>query len=157
MRYTLTSESRKRIAPGEMAPIVVGGVTAPCRWGLLRRFRGHGGKRGPAIVGEPLAVAAKTPQLRDAVPCLVLADGWIAGDRWIHPAVPGAITFAGLTETSRDDGIASFAFVLRADRSMPIVATAAWIDSRELADEAPPGWRVDSLAKLDNPAQGELF
>src|SRR4051794_37269200 len=124
MRYTLSSQSRTRIAPGEQAPIVVGGERVSCRWGLLRRFRGHGGKRGPAIVAEPLAVVAKTPQLRDATRCLVLADGWIDGDRWIHPIARGEITFAGLTETSKDDGIPSFMLVLRADRSLPIVVTS---------------------------------
>jgi len=142
----------RRIRPGEQAEILVGRERVAYRWGMLRRFRGHGGKRGPAILAEPLAVVAKTPQLRDATPCLVIADGWIDGDRWIHPIAPGPITFAGLAETSKDDGVPSFAFVLRSDRSMPIVVTAG-----ELIDEAPQGWRVDPIAKLDNPAQGELF
>ncbi len=167
MRYTLSTaepfavEPRLRIAPGELAPVVVGGTIELRRWGLLRRFRGHGGKRGPAIVAEPLAVVARSPQLRDATPCLVIADGWLARGRWIHASTPGAITFAGVTETSKDDGVPSFALVLGADPAMPIVVPPerreAWLDKRELIDEPPAGWRDDAEAKLGKHAQGELF
>ena len=51
------------------------------RWGLLPRWRGHGGKRGPLVNAAPLEAVPGTPLLRDSFKkqrCLVLADGCFA-------------------------------------------------------------------------------
>jgi putative SOS response-associated peptidase YedK len=178
LHYTLTSsdEPRFNIAPGQQAPIerIRDGVRAieSMRWGLLPRWRGHGGKRGPLVNTAPLDAIAGTPLLRDALKkqrCLVLADGcfaWRGPDQpvWFHPQPPHMIGFAGVWNESDDDAVPSFAVLLGAplvsgvQHAMPIVlgaeAIAAWLDPKlgpadamKLAEDAPPpsGWRADAV------------
>jgi putative SOS response-associated peptidase YedK len=159
------------IAPDDRAPVVIAGACEMRRWGLLRRFRGHGGKRGPPIYTTPLDAIAQVPQLRDATPCLVIADGVIAkrgaSQLWVHPEPPRLVAFAGLAETSKDDDIASFALLVSGslvhtlDQAMPIEIAiegyARWLDDGHLVPAEPDDWRADAPAKISNQAQRELF
>src|SRR3954451_7627988 len=114
-RYTLTTldgvfvecgaQVRYNIAPGQDA-WVVRGAREPVilRWGLLPRWKGHGGTRGPMIHAAPLEAVPATSLLRDALKkqrCLILADGCYAWTPlkqpvWFHPEPPRVIAFAGL-------------------------------------------------------------
>lgn len=168
--------ARYNIAPGQEAPVVVRrDAERTCesmRWGLLPRWRGHGGKRGPLIHAVPLEAVAGTPLLRDAFKrqrCLVLADGCFAWRElkqpiWCHPESARAIAFAGVWAQSDDDGVASFAILLgpplvtRVRDPMPIVlgddAYDAWLDPAVKPESAielcmvPPlvGWRADAVS-----------
>jgi putative SOS response-associated peptidase YedK len=134
-RYTLTSldeipamfgvaapdgPPRFNIAPLQIAPICTADGLIAARWGLLRPWRGHGGKRGPHILHAPVGAIASpgsagarsapggsaesidaTPVLRNAFKsqrCLILADGffvWHRGGKkpqplWLHPAADPA-------------------------------------------------------------------
>ena len=168
LRYTLRTHvpPREQVAAGERAPIVHGrGLAEDARWGLLPRWRGHGGKRPPMIYTAPLARLGEQPLLRDAFArsrCLVLADGYL--DRrphavWVHPEPPAVIALAGIRAVSRDDDIPSFALVV-ADGVLVVSDRDAWLDPAVDAERArsliapPTGWRASPLA---NPAQGELF
>jgi len=176
LHYTLTHASRFNIAPGQEAPVgfVRDGVRTilKLRWGLLPRWRGHGGKRGPLICSAPIEVVAGTPQLRDAFKkqrCLVLADGCYAWRElkqpiWFHPEPRRVVAFAGVWSESDDDGIASFALLLgpplvtRVNDAMPIVVSPedfdGWLDPRVSADDATEllvgtaldGWRADAVS-----------
>lgn len=176
LHYTLTPASRFNIAPGQEAPVglVRDGVRAirSLRWGLLPRWRGHGGKRGPLICTAPLEAVSGTPLLRDAFKkqrCLVLADGCYAWRElkqpiWFHPEPRHVVAFAGVWNESDDDGIASFALLLggplvtRVNDAMPIVVSPtdfdAWLDPGVSADEATErlvgapldGWRADAVS-----------
>src|SRR4051812_350457 len=100
--------ARYNIAPGQPAPVVVWRGAGPAceqmRWGLLPRWRGHGGKRGALVHAAPLEAVAGTPLLRDAYKkqrCLVVADGCFAWRElkqpiWFHPEPPRPIAFAGV-------------------------------------------------------------
>jgi putative SOS response-associated peptidase YedK len=163
--------ARARISPGELAPVVVDEQIQQRRWGLLARFRGHGGKRGPNIDLARPNDLAEQPQIRDARRCLVLADGLLvkrgAIKMWVHPHPRRVIAFAVVTETSKDDGVPSFALVLGTELVdwfhdfMPAVVTpeavTGWLVRGELSDDRPPGWRADAESKMRDPAQGELF
>lgn len=190
-RYTLTQPPdgiapRWNIAPLQMAPVRVGDRVQLLRWGLLPRWKGHGGKRAPMIVSVAVDELGATPLVRDAFEksrALALADGWFAWRKigkqrqpyWIHPA--GA--FAAIVATNKDDGVASFAIITcPADAAvapigptMPLVAGDDYLASASLvAPEA--AWRADAVSTyvnavehddprcvepLGNPAQGELF
>src|SRR5262245_14920275 len=89
LHYTLTeppgipdARPRFNIAPGQHAPVsIASAAIALMRWGLLPRWRGHGGKRGPLIHAAPVDAIPGTPLLRDTFKkqrCLVLADGCFA-------------------------------------------------------------------------------
>jgi putative SOS response-associated peptidase YedK len=163
--------ARYPIAPGEHAPVVFEGAIAMRRWGLLRRFRGHGGKRGPAIYTAPMTSVPLPPQLRDARPCLVLADGILAhrgaSPLWVHPEPPRVVAFAGLCETSADDEVPSFALLVgdsllhTLQQLMPIVvapdAHSRWLEDRDLVRAEHDDWRADSPTKIENQSQRELF
>ncbi len=163
--------ARHPIAPGEQAPIVLRGAIVLRRWGLLRRFRGHGGKRGPPIYSAPLDTIAAVPQLRDAEPCIVVADGVLAhrgaSRLWVHPEPPRVVGFAGLAETSDDDDIPSFALIVGSslvetlDQPMPITiapeAYSRWLADRELVPASADDWRADASGRIANQAQRELF
>ena len=191
LHYTLTSPdnvrgsfgvddcpapARYNISPGQEAPVILQrGATRTCelmRWGLLPRWRGHGGKRSPLVHAAPVEALAGTPLLRDAFRaqrCLVVADGCFAWRElkqpvWFHPEPRRPIAFAGVWATNDDDGVASFAVLLgppletRVRDLMPIVlaedAYDAWLDPKvkpEIASElcvAPPlvGWRADAVS-----------
>jgi putative SOS response-associated peptidase YedK len=176
LHYTLTQAGRFNIAPGQTAPVCLTRAgtreIAPLRWGLLPRWRGHGGKRGPLICSAPLEAAAGTPQLRDAFKkqrCLVLADGCFAWRElkqpiWYHPQPRHVVAFAGVWEQSEDDGVASFALLLgpplvtRVRDAMPIVVHDkdydAWLDPKVKPEEVMEiaigsqldGWRADAVS-----------
>jgi putative SOS response-associated peptidase YedK len=163
LRYTLRART---VTPGERAPIVHSAdIAEEARWGLLPRWRGHGGKRPPMIHAAPLARLAELPLLRDAFArsrCLVLADGYL--DRrphavWIHPEPPAIIALAGIRAVNRDDDIPSFALVV-ADGLLVVTDRDAWLDPATDAEHAralvapPAGWRA---SPANNPSQGELF
>ncbi len=167
---------RYNIAPGQEAPVVLhrdaGRRCELLRWGLLPRWRGHGGKRGPLVHGAPLEAVSGTPLLRDAFKrqrCLVLADGCFAWRElkqpiWFHPEPRRPIAFAGVWAQSDDDNIASFALLLgpplvtRVREPMPIVlgedAYDAWLDPAVKPDSALElcvltplvGWRADAVS-----------
>src|SRR5678815_1037213 len=96
---------RFNIAPGQHAPVIVmrdgHRMVQQMRWGLLPRWRGHGGKRGPLVHAAPLEAVGGTPLLRDAFNkqrCLVVADGCYAWRElkqpvWFHPQPLRAIAF----------------------------------------------------------------
>lgn len=183
LHYTLTQAGRFNIVPGQSAPV---GFTRDrvrtidsLRWGLLPRWRGHGGKRGPAIPTAPLEAAAATPQLRDAFKsrrCLVLADGCYAWRElkqpiWYHPEPRAVVAFAGVWEASDDDGVASFALLLgpplvtRVRDAMPIVLPPrdwdTWLDPKVkseqvmaiVVDSPLVGWRADAVSTRMSQAQ----
>ncbi|HSD90672.1 MAG TPA: SOS response-associated peptidase family protein [Kofleriaceae bacterium] len=176
LHYTLTHASRFNISPGQEAPV---GLVRDrvrriqmLRWGLLPRWRGHGGKRGPLISTAPLEAVAGTPLLRDAFKkqrCLVLGDGCYAWRElkqpiWFHPEPRRVVAFAGVWTESADDGVASFALLLgpplvtRVNEAMPIVVSPndfdRWLDPHVAVDEATEllvgpaldGWRADPVS-----------
>jgi putative SOS response-associated peptidase YedK len=169
-------EPRYNIAPGQQAPVAVlrenGSACVQMRWGLLPRWRGHGGKRGALVHAAPLEAVQGTPLLRDAFKkqrCLVIADGCFAWRElkqpiWFHPEPPRPIAFAGVYATSDDDGVPSFAILLgpplatRVHDPMPIVVPessyASWLDPSTKTDSATElliqvpllGWRADAVS-----------
>jgi putative SOS response-associated peptidase YedK len=167
---------RFNIAPGQQAPVVVtrGGerVIEQMRWGLLPRWRGHGGKRGPLVNAAPLEAVGGTPLLRDSFKkqrCLAIADGCYAWRElrqpiWFHPEPRRIVAFAAVWNVNDDDGIPSFALVLgsplvtRVNQAMPIVLAPEmfdrWLDDATGPDQAtdllvtaphPTGWRTDAV------------
>jgi putative SOS response-associated peptidase YedK len=187
-RYTLTTldglfvegspATRFNIAPGQVAPVVrqsreSAGARelAVLRWGLLPRWKGHGGTRGPMIDAAPVDAVPATPMLRDAFKkqrCLILADGCYAWNAlkqpvWFHPEPRRVIAFAGVWAENKDDGVPSFAMltseplVTRVTEPMPIVIAEehydGWLDPQRDAEEAHAmcalrsieGWRADSV------------
>jgi len=179
-RYTLTQPAagvapRWNIAPLQMAPVRVGDRVELLRWGLLPRWKGHGGKRAPMIFSVAADQLAATPLVRDAARAVALADGWFAWRKigkqrqpyWIHRGEP--FGFAAVVATNKDDGIASFAIITVPANALvaPIAPTMPLVDAAE-----PAGWRADAVSTyvnavehddprcvepLGNPAQGELF
>jgi len=167
---------RYNIVPGQTAPVVLGRggmrVCEQLRWGLLPRWRGRGGKRGPLVCTAPLEAVPAMPQLRDAFKkqrCLVMADGCFAWRElkqpiWFHPVPPRPIAFAGIWDENDDDGQPSFAILLgpplvtRVKEAMPIVLDPdcydAWLDPAIKSDEAIEllggcglaGWRADAVS-----------
>src|SRR5688500_12833220 len=135
-------QPRFNISPGQLAPVVVhrdgARVIEQMRWGMLPRWRGHGGKRGPLVNAAPVEAIAGTPLLRDCFKkqrCLVLADGCYAWRElkqpvWFHPEPRHVIAFAGVWNESDDDSQLSFAILLgaplvtRVKDAMPIVLAA---------------------------------
>ena len=178
---------RFNIAPGQSAPVAyVEGtvrVIEHMRWGLLPRWRGHGGKRGPLVNAAPLEAVSGTPLLRDSMKnqrCLVLADGCYAWRElkqpvWFHPQPTHVIAFAGLWNINDDDGTASFALLLgpplvtRVKDAMPIVLAPnvyeAWLDpaigldeaTQMLVSTAPVGWRADAVTTRMASAQHDDY
>ncbi|HEX5059491.1 MAG TPA: SOS response-associated peptidase family protein [Kofleriaceae bacterium] len=175
---------RFNIAPGQHAPVTIVSdgtrVIELMRWGLLPRWRGHGGKRGPLVNAAPLEAVAGTPLLRDAFKkqrVLVLADGCYAWRELkqpvcFHPEPRTVIAFAGIWNINDDDGIASFALLLgpplvtRVNDAMPIVvpptAFEAWLDPTVSPDAAtdllaaaehPTGWPTDTVTTRMASAQ----
>jgi len=166
---------RFNIAPGQLAPVAIvregSRVIEQMRWGLLPRWRGHGGKRGPLVNAAPVEAVAGTPLLRDAFKkqrCLVLADGCYAWRElkqpiWYHPEPRRVIAFAGVWNTNDDDGQPSFALLLgpplatRVKDAMPILLAPdsyeAWLDPKVGPDDASEllvgapasGWRADAV------------
>ena len=134
--------------------------------------------RPPPIRTVAQNAIALTPVLANAQRCLVHLDGWYTKAKlgtihawWIH----GAITAAGLVATHKDDGVESFAIVMRPappalfTESLPVGADAAWL-SDATTIEVP--WRAIEISRyfedvthdderciapLRNPAQGSLF
>jgi len=183
LHYTLTSAARFNISPGQDAPacIAVEGSHAirPHRFGLLPRWKGHGGKRGPLVHAAPLEAVPGTPLLRDSFKkqrCLVLADGCFAWRElkqpiWFHPEPRRVIAFAGVWNISVDDGIASFAIllgdplVIRVNDAMPIVIAPCdfheWLDPDVSPDRAVDlcvksavtDWRADAVSTRMSSAQ----
>lgn len=173
---SLELAARYNIVPGQNAPVVLtrgdARVCEHLRWGLLPRWRGHGGKRGPLVHSAPVEAVPGTPLLRDAFKkqrCLVLADGCFAWRElkqpiWFHPEPCQPVAFAGVWTTSDDDGLPSFALLLgpplvtRVNDPMPIVlpedAYAQWLDpavkpesASELLVHSPlVGWRADAVS-----------
>jgi putative SOS response-associated peptidase YedK len=168
---------RFNIAPGQDAPVTIvrdgERVIEQLRWGLLPRWRGHGGKRGSLVNAAPLEAVAGTPLLRDSFKqqrCLVLADGCYAWRElkqpiWYHPEPRRIVAFAGVWNVNDDDGKPSFALLLgpplvtRVKDAMPIVLAPdvfdAWLDPAFGTDEAidvlmaaghPSGWRSDAVS-----------
>lgn len=174
---------RFNIAPGQDAPVALvadrARIIEQLRWGLLPRWRGHGGKRGPLVHAAPIEAVAGTPLLREAMNtrrCLVLADGCFAWRElkqpiWFHPDPCRVIAFAGLWNKNDDDDRASFALLLgpplatRVRHPMPIVlvpeAYDAWLDPalgpdvviQLLVSTPPPGWRADAVTTRMASAQ----
>ncbi len=168
---------RYNIAPGQQAPVALRREDARAceqmRWGLLPRWRGHGGKRGALVHAAPVDAVPSTPLLRDAFKkqrCLVIADGCFAWRElkqpiWFHPEPRRAIAFAGIWNVNDDDRQPSFAILLgpplltRVKDPMPIVLAPAcfdeWLDPAvklEAATEllaahgdAATGWRADAV------------
>jgi putative SOS response-associated peptidase YedK len=189
-RYTLskldglfvegTPPVRFNIAPGQLAPVVRGArELAYLRWGLLPRWRGHGGTRGPMIEAAPLEAIAATPLLRESFRkqrCLIVADGCYAWNvlkqpLWFHPEPARVIAFAGIWAVNTDDNVESFAMlcgeplITRVAEPMPIVIRDAdydeWLDPNvsperalELCTPHPlPGWRGDIVTTWMASAQ----
>lgn len=176
LHYTLTSAARFNISPGQEAPACIrvdrSHAIQSLRFGLLPRWKGHGGKRGPLVHAAPIEAVAGTPLLRDSFKkqrCLVLADGCFAWRElkqpiWFHPEPRHVIAFAGVWNTSDDDGIASFALLLgpplvtRVNDAMPITIAAndyaAWLDPKVSQDRAIEmcmsqvisNWRTDAVS-----------
>jgi putative SOS response-associated peptidase YedK len=177
---------RFNIIPGQHAPVVLvrGGerVCIQLRWGLLPRWRGHGGKRGPLIHAVPLEAVAGTPLLREAFQrrrCLVVADGCFAWHElkqpiWFHPEPCRPVAFAGVWNESADDGQPSFALLLgpplvtRVNDPMPIVlhegTYAGWLDpavhpdvaTEHLVTPALSGWRADLVTtRMSSPSHDD--
>jgi len=185
---------RYNIAPGQTAPVVRRVRTAAgsgagdaglvrevgeLRWGLLPRWRGHGGTRGPMIHAAPLEAIEATPLLREAFRkqrCLIVADGCFAWNVlkqpvWFHPEPRRVIAFAGLWNVNADDGIDSFAMlcgeplITRVAEAMPIVIAEpdydAWLDPKVSSERAQklcvprplPGWRADTVTTWMASAQ----
>jgi putative SOS response-associated peptidase YedK len=175
---------RFNIAPGQQAPVAIERdgerVIEQQRWGLLPRWRGHGGKRGPFVNAAPIEAVAGTPLLRDAFKkqrCLVLADGCFAWRElkqpiWFHPEPRRVVAFAGVWNVNDDDGQPSFALLLgsplvtRVKDAMPVVLAhamfATWLDPELPADDAiellvtaphPAGWRTDAVTTRMASAQ----
>lgn len=183
LHYTLTPAGRFNIVPGQEAPagLYRQGTReiAHLRWGLLPRWKGHGGKRGPMIHTAPVEAVPGTPQLRDAFKkqrCLVLADGCYAWRElkqpvWFHPEPCSVVAFAGVWSVNEDDGVASFAIltgpplVTRVRDAMPIVmpwhAFDAWLDPKVAPDRAVAllaigeplkSWRADTVStRMSSP------
>ena len=176
-RYTLTSSGglpatspRYNIAHGLLVPVVAGGTASLMRWGMLRPWRGHGGKRGPMIYAASLDTVDDTPILRAARKkqrCAVLADGFFVWQgkqpRWCHPERRRVIAFAGLWHTNPDDDQPSF--VILHDTAPPLVAAFGaespiviedrepWLASGELVHALAnglPGWRADAVSTWVN-------
>jgi putative SOS response-associated peptidase YedK len=167
---------RYNIVPGQLAPVALrrgsDRICEQLRWGMLPRWRGHGGKRGPLIHAAPLEAVGSTPLLRDAFKkhrCLVIADGCFAWRElnqpvWSHPDPVRPIAFAGVWNLNDDDGVPSFAILLgaplvtRVNDPMPIVVPereyAAWLDpdtrpehaSELLANSSLTCWRTDAVS-----------
>jgi putative SOS response-associated peptidase YedK len=168
--------ARYNIVPGQTAAVVLrresNRACEQLRWGLLPRWRGHGGKRGPLVHSVPVEAVPGTPLLRDAFKnqrCLVLADGCYAWRElkqpiWCHPEPFKPVAFAGIWAINDDDGVPSFALLLglplvtRVNDPMPIVlsedAYDTWLDpavnadsASELLTHAPVvGWRADAVS-----------
>jgi len=167
---------RFNIAPGQHAPVLVvlddARTITQMRWGLLPRWRGHGGKRGPLVNAAPVEAVSGTPLLRDSFKkqrCLVLADGCYAWRElkqpiWFHPEPRRIVAFAAVWNVNDDDGQPSFALLLgaplvtRVKDPMPIVVAPdcfdAWLDpdvdndtatAMLLAAPHPVGWRADAV------------
>ena len=175
---------RYHIAPDQLAPVVrlvrtadgsgagsagMSRELAYLRWGLLPRWRGHGGTRGPMIHAAPHEAIPATPMLREAFRkqrCLIVADGCYAWNAlkqpvWFHPEPRRVIAFAGLWAVNADDGVESFAMitgeplVTRVTEPMPIVIAEEdydrWLDPGVSSEEASQlcaprplaGWRAD--------------
>lgn len=176
---------RFNIAPGQHAPVVVvRDDTRACeqmRWGLLPRWRGHGGKRGPLVHAAPLEAVSGTPLLRDAFKkqrCLVIADGCYAWRElkqpvWFHPEPRRPIAFAGVWNVNDDDNEPSFALLMgpplvtRVKDMMPIVVAPEsydkWLDPKVSAVDASElliatalvGWRADTVSTRMSSAQND--
>ncbi len=174
---------RFNIVPGQQAPVAIVRddvrTIEQLRWGVLPRWRGHGGKRGPLIHSAPIEAVPGTPLLRDAFKkqrCLVLADGCYAWRElkqpiWFHPQPPRVIAFAGVWNENPDDGVPSFALLLgpplvtRVHDPMPIPIGAEayehWLDGKLAPDDATellvtttlPGWRADAVSTRMSSAQ----
>jgi len=164
---------RFNIAPGQQAPVAImrdgARVIEHMRWGLLPRWRGHGGKRGPLVNAAPVEAVPATPLLRDAFRhqrCLIVADGCYAWNAlkqpvWFHPEPCRTIGFAGVWATNKDDDTPSFALLLgeplvtRVSEPMPIVIDDAhydaWLTAAPdaalalCAARALDGWRADPV------------
>jgi len=177
---------RFNIAPGQEAPVVLvrddERVVELMRWGMLPRWRGHGGKRGPLVHAAPLEAVSGTPLLRDAFKkqrCLVVADGCYAWRElkqpiWFHPEPRRPIAFAGVWNVNDDDGVPSFAMLMgpplvtRVKDMMPIVVAPDWyqkwldpkvspVDASELLIATPlVGWRTDIVStRMSSPAHDD--
>lgn len=185
LRYTLTAPDgvaklgpapelppRYNVAPGQHAPIAKRDGIGLARWGLLPRWRGHGGKRGALVHAAPLEAVPGTPLLRDSFKkqrCLALADGCFAWRElnqpiWVHPEPVRVIAFAAVWAVNPDDDQPSFAmltgtpFVTRVNHLMPIVIEPAsydaWLDPAVPAERAIEllaapridGWRSDAVS-----------
>jgi putative SOS response-associated peptidase YedK len=174
---------RFNIAPGQHAPVALvrdgACVIEQLRWGLLPRWRGHGGKRGSLVNVAPVEAVPGTPLLRDAMKkqrCLVLADGCFAWRElkqpiWFHPEPRRVVAFAGVWNINDDDEQPSYALLLgpplvtRVNDAMPIVvapdAYGTWLDPARSPDEAcellvstpPTGWRADAVTTRMASAQ----
>ena len=174
--HSVEISPRFNIAPGQTAPVTLVRddvrVIEMLRWGLLPRWRGHGGKRGALVNAAPIEAVCGTPLLRDSFKkqrCLVLADGCYAWRElkqpiWFHPEPRRVVGFAGVWNVNDDDGIASFALLLgaplvtRVKDAMPIVLSPDvyehWLDPGIGTDAAldllmsaghPTGWRSDAV------------
>jgi putative SOS response-associated peptidase YedK len=190
-RYTLSTLNglfaegapslRYNIAPGQSAPVVRGPTrdVAELRWGLLPRWRGHGGTRGPMIHAAPIEAIDATPMLREAFRkqrCLILADGCFAWNVlkqpvWFHHEPPRVVGLAGIWAVNDDDGIESFAMITgeplitRVAEAMPIVVAEAhydaWLDPKVSSEQAHElctphpldGWRADTVTTWMASAQ----
>jgi putative SOS response-associated peptidase YedK len=173
-----TLTPRYNIAPGQLAPVVIvrdsDRACESLRWGLLPRWRGHGGTRGPLVHAAPVEAIGGAPLLRDAFKnqrCLVIADGCFAWSElkqpiWFHPEPCEPIAFAGVWTVNPDDEQPSFALLLgpslvtRVNDPMPIAlaveAYDAWLDPAVKPEHAielvvgPPspliGWRADLVS-----------
>lgn len=174
---------RFNIAPGQHAPVLAilddARTIMQMRWGLLPRWRGHGGKRGPLINGAPVEAVSGTPLLRDSFKkqrCLVLADGCYAWRElkqpiWFHPEPCRIVAFAGVWNENDDDGVPSFAILLgpplvtRVKDAMPVVLARdsyeTWLDPATSPDDATEllvagplaGWRADTVSTRMTSAQ----
>lgn len=183
LHYTLTCAGRFNISPSQSGPACLSRdgsrVIESLRFGLLPRWKGHGGKRGALVHAAPIEAVAGTPLLRDAMKkqrCLVLADGCFAWRElkqpiWFHPEPRHVIAFAGVWGTSDDDGVASFAILLgpplttRVHDAMPIPIAAcnyeAWLDPNVAPDRALEActspaishWRTDAVSPRMSSAQ----
>lgn len=188
LHYTLTQAGRFNIVPSQHAPVGLardgGRHIESLRWGLVPRWRGHGGSRGrgPAITSAPVEAVAGIPQLRDAFKrqrCLVLADGCYAWRElkqpiWYHPEPRHVIAFAGVWERGEsEDDPSCFALLLgppvvtRVRDAMPIVIAPndydAWLEPKvkpeqamELLVSSPSaGWRADAVSTRMREAEND--
>lgn len=154
----------RTLAHGDLATVRLADGPHELRWGLLRPWQGHGGKRGANVYEATLGAIAATPFLRKAAArrrCLVTADGIVVSSGVAHGE--GDVMLAGIAACHPDDRIDSFALVVVPPpplvaglvEAMPAVVDERWLAASDLVVLPLDGWRITSPGA--NRSQRSLF